>query len=338
MVTDKEKKPSLESSSGKKLQGNSNQSHHNSKGQVTKAPETASSYSKMADSLDHPGSPECTSAPPCPRSQSTETSDKISGSNQRKIVQSQGPSTAGQVLPKSDEHNEKGHEHTSSSLNSEHCPGVLAAKVDPVRPISNKMDASKTDGSSSPRIQEQPVVTVSKDAAATATTRTCTPTAHFPKLVNSSSSQASTAAPPAVVSALIGEPENPVNGENASGDVQPADGPPLTTNQGSPPDANSAAAADGETNNGVNSDTTAAQLAASSPSTAADGDSQNSIDREDAASERSENRNSEQQQSLTAFPTQVEPEPTADQEPTVTAGEETPQQEETINYENFLGE
>lgn len=342
MVTDKEKKPSLESSSGKKLQGNSNQSHHNSKGQVTKAPETASSYSKMADSLDHPGSPECTSAPPCPRSQSTETSDKISGSNQRKIVQSQGSSTAGQVLPKSDEHNEKGHEHTSSSLNSEHCPGVLVAKVDPVRPISNKMDASKTDGSSSPRIQEQPVVTVSKDAAATATTRTCTPTAHFPKLVNSSSSQASTqastAAPPAVVSALTGEPENPVNGENASGDVQPADGPPLTTNQGSPPGATSAAAADGETNNGVNSDTTAAQLAASSPSTAADGDSQNSIDREDAASERSENRNSEQQQSLTTFPTQVEPELTADQEPTVTAGEETPQQEETINYENFRGE
>ena len=338
MVTDKEKKPSLESSSGKKLQGNSNQSHHNSKGQVTKAPETASSYSKMADSLDHPGSPECTSAPPCPRSQSTETSDKISGSNQRKIVQSQGPSTAGQVLPKSDEHNEKDHEHTSSSLNSEHCPGVPAAKVDPVRPISNKMDASKTDGSSSPRIQEQPVVTVSRDAASIAATSTCTPTAQFPKLVNSSSSQASTAAPPAVVSALTGEPENPVNGENASGDVQPADGPPLTTNQGSPPDANSAAAADGETNNGVNSDTTAAQLAASSPSTATDGDSQNSIDREDAASERSENRNSEQQQSLTAFPTQVEPEPTADQEPTVTAGEETPQQEETINYENFLGE
>ena len=338
MVKDKEKKPSLESSSGKKLQGNSNQSHHNSKGQVTKAPETASSYSKMADSLDHPGSPECTSAPPCPRSQSTETSDKISGSNQRKIVQSQGPSTAGQVLPKSDEHNEKGHEHTSSSLNSEHCPGVPAAKVDPVRPISNKMDASKTDGSSSPRIQEQPVVTVSKDAAATATTSTCTPTAHFPKLVNSSSSQASTAAPPAVMSAPANEPENAVNGENASGDVQPADGPPLTTNQGSPPDANSAAAADGETNNGVNSDTTAAQLAASSPSTATDGDSQNSIDREDAASERSENRNSEQQQSLTAFPTQVEPEPTADQEPTVTAGEETPQQEETINFENFLGE
>ena len=337
MVKDKEKKPSLESSFGKKLQGNSNQSHHNSKGQ-TNAPEAGSSHSKMADSFDHPGSPECTSAPAYPRSHSVETSDKRSGSNQRKIMESQGPSTAGQVLPKSDEHNEKGHEHTSSSLNSEHCPGVPAAKVDPVRPISNKMDASKTDGSSSPRIQEQPVVTVSKDAAATATTSTCTPTAHFPKLVNSSSSQASTAAPPAVVSALIGEPENPLNGENASGDVQPADGPPLTTNQGSPPDANSAAAADGETNNGVNSDTTAAQLAASSPSTAADGDSQNSIDREDAASERSENRNSEQQQSLTTFPTQVEPELTADQEPTVTAGEETPQQEETINYENFRGE
>ena len=143
------------------------------------------------------------------------------------------------------------------------------------------------------------------------------------------------------MSALSGEPENPVNGENASGDVQPADGPPLTTNQGSPPDANSAAAAaaaDGETNNCVNTDSTAAQLAASSPSTAADGDTQNSIDRGDAASERSENRNSEQQQSLTAFPTQVELEPTADQEPTVTAGEETRQQEETINYENFLGE
>ena len=341
MVKDKEKKPSLESSFGKELQGNSNQSHHNSKGK-TNGPEAGSSHSKMADSFDHPGSPECTSAPAYPRSQSVETSDKRSGSNQRKIMESQGPSTAGQVLPKSDEHNEKGHEHTSSSLNSEHCPGVPAAKVDPVRPISNKMDASKTDGSSSPRIQEQPVVTVSKDSAVTATTRTCTPTAHFPKLVNSSSSQASTAAPPAVVSALIGEPENPVNGENASGDVQPADGPPLTTNQGSPPDANSAAAAaaaaDDETNNGVNSDTTAAQLTASSPSTATDGDSQNSIDREDAASERSENRNSEQQQSLTAFPTQVEPEPTADQEPTVTAGEETPQQEETINYENFLGE
>ena len=337
MVKDKEKKPSLESSFGKELQGNSNQSHHNSKGK-TNGPEAGSSHSKMADSFDHPGSPECTSAPAYPRSQSVETSDKRSGSNQRKIMESQGPSTAGQVLPKSDEHNEKGHEHTSSSLNSEHCPGVPAAKVDPVRPISNKMDASKTDGSSSPRIQEQPVVTVSKDAAATATTSTCTPTAHFPKLVNSSSSQASTAAPPAVVSALTGEPENPVNGENASGDVQPADGPPLTTNQGSPPDANSAAAADGETNNGVNSDTTAAQLAASSPSTAADGDSQNSIDREDAASERSENRNSEQQQSLTTFPTQVEPELTADQEPTVTAGEETPQQEETINYENFRGE
>lgn len=144
------------------------------------------------------------------------------------------------------------------------------------------------------------------------------------------------------MSALSGEPENPVNGENASGDVQPADGPPLTTNQGSPPGANSAAAAaavaDGETNNCVNTDSTAGQLAASSPSTAADGDTQNSIDREDAASERSENRNSEQQQSLTAFPTQVELEPTADQEPTVTAGEETRQQEETINYENFLGE
>ena len=338
MVKDKEKKPSLESSFGKKLQGNSNQSHHNSKGQ-TNGPEAGSSHSKMADSFDHPGSPECTSASAYPRSQSVETSDKRSGSNQRKIMESQGPSTAGQVLPKSDEHNEKGHEHTSSSLNSEHCPGVPAAKVDPVRPISNKMDASKTDGSSSPRIQEQPVVTVSKDAAATATTSTCTPTAHFPKLVNSSSSQASTAAPPAVVSALIGEPENPVNGENASGDVQPADRPPLPTNQGSPPDANSAAAAAaGETNNCVNTDTTAAQLAASSPSTATDGDSQNSIDREDAASERSENRNSEQQQSLTAFPTQVEPVPTADQEPTVMAGEETPQQEEAINFENFLGE
>ena len=308
MVKDKEKKPSLESSFGKKLQGNSNQSHHNSKGQ-TNAPEVGSSHSKMADSFDHPGSPECTLAPAYPRSQLAETSDKRSGSNRRKIMQSQGPSTAGQVLPKSDEHNEKVHEYTSSSLNSERCPVVPAAKVDPVRPISNKMDASKT------------------------------PTAHFPKLVNSSSSLASTAAPPAVQSALTGEPENPVNGENASGDVQPADRPPLATNQGSPPGANStAAAADGETNNGVNSDTTAAQLAASSPSTATDGDSQNSIDREDAASERSENRNSEQQQSLTPFPTQVEPVPTADQEPTVTAGEETPQQEETINYENFLGE
>lgn len=335
MVKDKEKKPSLESSSGKKLQGNSNQSHHNRKGQVTKAPEAGSSYSKMADGLDHPGFPDCTLAPPCSKSQSIATSDKRSGSNQRKIVQSQGPLTAGQFLPKSDEHNEKGHEHTSSSLNSEHCPGVRAAKVDPVRPISNKMDASKTDGSSLPRIEEQPVVTVFKDAAATATMSTCTPTAHFPKLVNSSSS---TAAPAAVVSALTGEPENPMNEENASGDVPPADRPPLTTNQGSPPGANSAAAADGETNNGVNSDTTAAQLAASSPSTAADGDSQNSIDREDAAPERSENRNSQQQQSLTAFPTQVEPVPTADQEPTVTAGEETPQQEEAINYENFLGE
>ena len=293
----------------------------------------------MVHSLDHPGSPECTPASPCPRGQSLEATNKRSGSNQR-TVQPQGPSIAGQVLPRSDEQNKKGHEYTCSSLNSEHCPGAPAAKV---RPISNKMDASKTDGSSSPRIQEQPVVTVSRDAASTAATSTCTPTAQFPKLVNSSSSQASTAAPPAVVSALIGEPENPVNGENASGDVQPADGPLLPTNQGSPPDANSAAAAaaaaDGETNNCVNTDTTAAQLAASSsPSTAADGDSQNSVDCEDAASERSENRNSEQQQSLTAFPTQVEPEPTADQEPTVTAGEETPQQEETINYENFLGE
>ena len=291
----------------------------------------------MVHSLDHPGSPECTPASPCPRGQSLEATNKRSGSNQR-TVQPQGPSIAGQVLPRSDEQNKKGHEYTCSSLNSEHCPGAPAAKV---RPISNKMDASKTDGSSSPRIQEQPVVTVSRDAASTAATSTCTPTAQFPKLVNSSLSQASTAAPPAVVSALTGEPENPVNGENASGDVQPAGGPPLTTNQGSPPDANSAAAAaaDGETNNCVNTDTTAAQLAASlSPSTATDGDSQNSIDREDAASERSENRNSEQQQSLTAFPTQVEPEPTADQEPTVTAGEETPQQEETINYENFLGE
>ena len=292
----------------------------------------------MVHSLDHPGSPECTPASLCPRGQSLETTDKRSGSNQKETVHLQGPSTAGQVLPKFDEHNEKGHKYTSSSLNNEHCPGVPGATVDPVRPISNKMDASKTDGSSSPRIQEQPVVSVSRDAAATAATSTCTPTAHFPKLVNSSSSQASTAAPPAVVSALIGEPENPVNGENASGDVQPAGGPPLPTNQGSPPGATSAAAADRETNNGVNSDSTAAQLAASSPSTAADGDSQNSIDREDAASERSENRNSEQQQSLTTFPTQVEPEPTADQEPTVTAGEETPQQEETINYENFLGE
>ena len=297
----------------------------------------------MVHSLDHPGSPECTPASLCPRGQSLETTDKRSGSNQKETVHLQGPSTAGQVLPKFDEHNEKGHEYTSSSLNNEHCPGVPGATVDPVRPISNKMDASKTDGSSSPRIQEQPVVTVSRDAASTAATSTCTPTAQFPKLVNSSTSQASTAAPPAVMSALIGEPENPVNGENVSGDVQPAGGPLLPTNQGSPPDANSAAAAaaaaDGETNNCVNTDTTAAQLAASSsPSSAADGDSQNSIDREDAASERSENRNSEQQQSLTAFPTQVEPEPTADQEPTVTAGEETPQQEETINYENFLGE
>ena len=296
----------------------------------------------MVHSLDHPGSPECTPASPCPRGQSLEATNKRSGSNQR-TVQPQGPSTAGQVLPRSDEQNKKGHEYTSSSLNSKHCPGVPAAKVDPVRPISNKMDASKTDGSSSPRIQEQPVVTVSRDAASTAATSTCTPTAQFPKLVNSSTSQASTAAPPAVMSALIGEPENPVNGENASGDVQPAGGPLLPANQGSPPDADSAAAvaaaADGETNNCVNTDTTAAQLAAaSSPSTAADGDSQNSIDREDAASERSENRNSEQQQSLTTFPTQVEPEPTADQEPTVTAGEETPQQEETINYENFRGE
>ena len=298
----------------------------------------------MVHSLDHPGSPECTPASPCPRGQSLEATDKRSGSNQKETVHLQGPSTAGQVLPRSDEQNKKGHEYTSSSLNSEHCPGVPVAKVDPVRPISNKMDASKTDGSLSPRIQEQPVVTVSRDVASTAATSTCTPTAQFPKLVNSSTSQASTAAPPAVMSALIGEPENPVGGENASGDVQPAGGPLLPTNQGSPPNANPAAAAaavaaDGETNNCVNTDTTAAQLAAaSSPSTAADGDSQNSIDREDAASERSENRNSEQQQSLTAFPTQVEPEPTADQEPTVTAGEETPQQEETINYENFLGE
>ena len=103
--------------------------------------------------------------------------------------------------------------------------------------------------------------------------------------------------------------------------------------------AAAAAAADGETSNCVNTDSTAARLAAaSSPSTAADGDLQNSIDHEDALSERSENRNSQQQQSLTTFPTQVEPESTAYREPTVTAGEETPQQEEPINYENFLGE
>ena len=293
----------------------------------------------MAHSLDHPGSPECTPASPCPRSQSLETTDKRGRSNPE-TLHPRGPSTAGQVLPKSDEHNEKGHEHTSSSLNSEHCPGVPAAKVEPVRPISNKMDALRTNGSSSPRIQEQPVVTVSKDAAATAATSTCAPTAHFPKLVNSSSSQASTAAPPAVVSAPADEPENPVNSENTLDDVQLADRPPLPANQGSPPDANSAAvaAADGESNNFANTDTTAAQLTAASSPSNADGDSQNSIDREDAASERSENRNSEQQQSFTAFPTQVKPEPTADQEPTVMAGEETPQQEKAINYENFLGE
>ena len=103
--------------------------------------------------------------------------------------------------------------------------------------------------------------------------------------------------------------------------------------------ATAAAAADGETSNFVNTDSTAARLAAaSSPSTAADGDLQNSIDHEDAPSERSENRNSQQQQSLTTFPNQAEPESTAHRESTVTAGEETPQQEEPINYENFLGE
>ena len=301
----------------------------------------------MVHSLDHPGSPECTSASPGPRSQSVETTDKRSESDQKEPVQPLGPSKTGQVFPNSDKKNGKGHEYTCTR-SGDHHPEVPAAKVELVRPVNNKMDAPKTDSRSSeggncsrisaPKIQEQPVVTVSRDAAATAATSTCTPTAHFPKLVNSSLSQASTAASPTVMSAPANEPENPVNGENTLDDVQPADRPPLPANQGSPPDANSAAAADGETNNGVNSDTTAAQLAASSPSTAADGDSQNSIDREDAASERSENRNSEQQQSLTAFPTQVEPEPTADQEPTVTAGEETPQQEETINYENFLGE
>ena len=285
----------------------------------------------MVHSLDHPGSPECISASPGPRSQSVETTDKRSESNQKEPVQPLGPSKTGQVFPNSDKKNGKGHKYTCTS-SGDHHPEVPAAKVKLVRPVNNKMDAPKTDSSSSPRIQEQPVVTVSRDAAATAATSTCTPTAHFPKLVNSSLSQTSTAASPAVMSAPANEPENPVNGENTLDDVQPADRPPLRANQGSPPDANCAAAT-----NSINTDTTAAQLAAASSSSTTDGVSQNSVDPEDAASERSVNRNSEQQQSLTAFPIQVEPEPTADQETTVTVVEET-QQEETINYENFLGE
>ena len=286
----------------------------------------------MVHSLDHPGSPECTSNSPGPRSQSVETTDKRSESNQKEPVQPLGPSKTGQVFPNSDKKNGKGHEYTCTR-SGDHHPEVPAAKMELVRPINNKMDAPKTDNSSSPRIQEQPVVTVSRDAAATAATSTCTPTAHFPKLVNSSSSQASTAASPTVMSAPANEPENPVNGENTLDDVQPADRPPLPANHGSPPDANGAAAA-----NSVNTDTTAAQLAAASSPSTTDGVSQNSVDPEDAASERSVNRNSEQQQSLPAFPIQVEPGPTADQETTVTVVEETPQQEETINYENFLGE
>ena len=295
----------------------------------------------MVHSLDHPGSPECTSASPGPRSQSVETTDKRSESNQKEPVQPLGPSKTGWVFPNSDKKNGKGHEYTCTR-SGDHHPEVPAAKVELVRPVNNKMDAPKTDSSSSeggncsrisaPKIQEQPVVTISRDAAASAATSTCTPTAHFPKLVNSSLSQASTAASPAVMSTPANEPENPVNGENTLDDVQPADRPPLPANQGSPPDANCAAAA-----NSVNTDTTAAQLAAASSSTT-DGVSQNSVDPEDAASERSVNRNSEQQQSLPAFPIQVEPGPTADQETTVTVVEETPQQEETINYENFLGE
>ena len=296
----------------------------------------------MVHSLDHPGSPECTSASPGPRSQSVETTDKRSESDQKEPVQPLGPSKTGQVFPNSDKKNGKGHEYTCTR-SGDHHPEVPAAKVELVRPVNNKMDAPKTDSRSSeggncsrisaPKIQEQPVVTVSRDAAATAATSTCTPTAHFPKLVNSSLSQASTAAPPAVMSAPANEPENPVNGENTLDDVQPADRPPLPANQGSPPDANGAAAA-----NSVNTDTTASQLAAASSPSTTDGVSQTSVDPEDAASERSVNRNSEQQQSLPAFPIQVEPGPTADQETTVTVVEETPQQEETINYENFLGE
>ena len=296
----------------------------------------------MVHSLDHPGSPECTSASPGPRSQSVETTDKRSESDQKEPVQPLGPSKTGQVFPNSDKKNGKGHEYTCTR-SGDHHPEVPAAKVELVRPVNNKMDAPKTDSRSSegrncsrisaPKIQEQPVVTVSRDAAATAATSTCTPTAHFPKLVNSSLSQASTAASPTVMSALANEPENPVNGENTLDDVQPADRPPLPANQGSPPDANGAAAA-----NSVNTDTTASQLAAASSPSTTDGVSQTSVDPEDAASERSVNRNSEQQQSLPAFPIQVEPGPTADQETTVTVVEETPQQEETINYENFLGE
>ena len=296
----------------------------------------------MVHSLDHPGSPECTSASPGPRSQSVETTDKRSESDQKEPVQPLGPSKTGQVFPNSDKKNGKGHEYTCTRSGNHH-PDVPAAKVELVRPVNNKMDAPKTDSRSSeggncsrisaPKIQEQPVVTVSRDAAATAATSTCTPTAHFPKLVNSSLSQASTAAPPTVMSAPANEPENPVNGENTLDDVQPADRPPLPANQGSPPDANGAAAA-----NSVNTDTTASQLAAASSPSTTDGVSQTSVDPEDAASERSVNRNSEQQQSLPAFPIQVEPGPTADQETTVTVVEETPQQEETINYENFLGE
>lgn len=297
----------------------------------------------MVHSLDHPGSPECTSASPGPRSQSVETTDKRSESDQKEPVQPLGPSKTGQVFPNSDKKNGKGHEYTCTR-SGDHHPEVPAAKVELVRPVNNKMDAPKTDSRSSegrncsrisaPKIQEQPVVTVSRDAAATAATSTCTPTAHFPKLVNSSLSQASTAASPTVMSAPANEPENPVNGENTLDDVQPADRPPLPANQGSPPDANGAAAAA----NSVNTDTTASQLAAASSPSTTDVVSQNSVDPEDAASERSVNRNSEQQQSLPAFPIQVEPGPTADQETTVTVVEETPQQEETINYENFLGE
>ena len=296
----------------------------------------------MVHSLDHPGSPECTSASPGPRSQSVETTDKRSESDQKEPVQPLGPSKTGQVFPNSDKKNGKGHEYTCTR-SGDHHPEVPAAKVELVRPVNNKMDAPKTDSRSSeggncsrisaPKIQEQPVVTVSRDAAATAATSTCTPTAHFPKLVNSTLSQASTAASPTVMSAPANEPENPVNGENTLDDVQPADRPPLPANQGSPPDANGAAAA-----NSVNTDTTASELAAASSPSTTDGVSQNSVDPEDAASERSVNRNSEQQQSLPAFPIQVEPGPTADQETTVTVVEETPQQEETINYENFLGE
>ena len=271
-MTDREEQPSLQSAIGKKSekpQNNSCQTSSNSKEQPNPSEVGLSHHKpretthKMSHSLDHTGSPDCLSVPPCPKSKSLETSDnKNTPNQQRPSAQQHGLSTAEQAPSSSEALKRRNHEQPNGASHTEHQSTIPATDGETLNPVNSEMPADGTTVagiSSSSSTQEPPVVTTTTTAAAAAAVATTTgepqnSTNSKTSFVDGSphGNQASTVSSVTARAPAVEPQNNSSSNESSVDGVTGAGSASLSSNQESSPAGS--ASADSESQNPTNNE------------------------------------------------------------------------------------